>query len=461
MNIENILTITDRDGVIKIISESNDIKSDAAKNQDIYDGKHEILNRLDKTKTDANGNVIGLTPVAKLVLNYQKKIVESAVAFLFGVPVDLAKTTEGSDEAFQRLKNVLNGLKWHSQNRELARVLFIQQKAAKLYFIKNPDEKEKRKISSMVLSNKTGSFYPNFNDFGDMDAFLRTYTKTSIVDNKAVKIEIFELYTATNIITGKKINGEWIENTQPNPFGKIPVVYYEQEEKEWGDVQGLIDNQAMTLSKLTDTNEYFAAPIIKLFGEVEGAPNKNDQGKSLNCKTTIDNQGNTVKSDAEYLTWDQRPESLKLQFDMVEKYIYSFSNTADISFSSMLQNKPGNIAGTALQFLMLDPTIKSLNKQETFEPNLQREISVVQSMMEVVGLADEKDFAEMDIDINFQSILPDNLTEVVDYLNQATGGKPIMTQATAIQKNPLVTNKDDEIKALETENSIEAGTLNL
>ena len=461
MNIVDILTITDRDEVIKIISESNAPEGDPAGNQAIYEGEHEISNRLDKPKTDSNGAVIGSTTVAKLVLNYQKKIVEGAVAFLFGVPVNLSKTTEGSDEAFKVLNSTLRKLKWHGQNRELARVLFIQQRAAKLYFIKNPDEKDNAKISSMVLSNKNGSFYPNFDDTGDMDAFLRTYTKIAIVDGKEAEIEVFELYTADQIIKGEKTGGEWAEDVQANIFLKIPVVYYEQDKEEWGEVQGLIDNQELTLSKLADTNEYFSAPIIKLFGDVEGAPNKEDQGKSLNCKMTVDQQGNQVKSDAEYLTWDQRPESLKLQFDMVEKYIFSFSQTPDISFSNMLENKPGNISGVALKIMLLDSVIKSLNKQEIFEPNLQRELSVVQSMMIPLALASEADFLEMEIDIDFQSILPDNFIEIVEYLTQATGGKPIMTQASAVQKNPLVTNKDDEIAALETDDNIEAGTLNL
>jgi len=462
MNIEDILEqITDRDEILKTIAESNAPENDPVADQAVYDGEHEISNRLDKAKTDKDGNVIGSTSVARLVLQYQKKIVESAIAFLYGVPVQLSKATESGDDSFEQLKTSLYDIKWHGKNRDLARKLFIQQRAAVLYFIKNPDQADKKKLASMVLSEENGSFYPNFNDLGDMDAFLRVYDKETLIDGKKTKVPVFELYTAEQIVKGEKIGGEWIEVSNANPYGKIPVVYYEQDETEWDDVQGLIDNQELTLSKLADTNEYFSAPIIKLFGDVEGAPNKDDQGKALQCKMTTDNQGNTVKSDAEYLTWDQRPESLKLQFDMVEKYIFSFSQTPDISFSNLIENKPGNISGVALKIMLLDPVMKSLNKQEIFEPNLQRELSVIESIMVVLGLGSEADFKEMKIVIDFQSIMPDNMIEIIDYLNVATGGKPIMTQATAVQKNPLVENKDKEIEDLENEEGVEAGTLNL
>jgi SPP1 family phage portal protein len=462
MKIDDILLLGDWTKIIATIESANAYEFDPSANQEIYDGKHVILSRLDKPKKDENGNVIGTTPTAKMVLNYQKKIVESSVAFLFGSVISLIKSSEGGDEAFLFLKNALKKLKFDNQNRELARILFTQKRAAKLYYIKNPEDKLNIRLASIVLSSKNGSFYPNWDENGDMDAFLRTYTVNRLIDGKEKEVEIFELYTDTNIIKGEKGDAGWLEVSSPNPFQKIPVVYYEQEKAEWEDVQTLIDRQELSISELIDTNQYFASPIIKLIGTVTGMPNKEDQGKALNCLPVVNPQtGQSTNSDAQYLTWDQRPESLKMQFDLIEKYIFSFSQTADISFNNMIANKPGNISGVSLKLLMLDPILKSYNKQEIFDENIQRELSVVKAMLSQLNTAYANDYLEMQIDIQFNSILPDNIAEVVNYLSVASGGEPIISQETAVNKNPLVLDKEAEIAKLQSNAATQAGSFNL
>lgn len=462
MDIEQILTLNDTDKIIETIKTINKFDYSPSELQDIYDGLHEILDRPDKPKKDKNGNIIGTTQTAKLVLNYQKKIVESAVAFIFGVPVSLSKSSEGGDDSFRILKSILKNLKWDNSNRAVSRTLFTQRRVAKLFYLKNPENKESRKISYLLLDYKNGEFYPNFDSRGDMDAFLRTYEKIEIIESKTTKIKIFELYTSEQIQIGRKIEGgKWVIESTNNPFGKIPVVYYEQDKEEWGDSKTLISNQEKSLSQLADTNEYFAAPIIKLFGNVSGAPNKEEQGKALTCTPVSDGKGGMQKSDAEYLTWDQRPESLEMQFKLIENYIYSFTQTPDISFGKLLENKPGNISGVALKILLLDPIMKSLNKQEIFETGIQRELSVIKSIASVIDVGLAKDFEEMQIDVGFNSILPDNLIEVIDYLTQATGGKAVMSQETAIKNNPLVSDSQSEIEKIREDDGIEAGSLDI
>jgi SPP1 family phage portal protein len=459
MNIESIMELEDWDKRIAQIESSNKPDFDPAALQETYDGAHEILNRDNKIKTDNEGNAVDVIETAKMVLQFQKKIVDSAVAFLFGSPASLIKTTEQGDEAFAYLQKMLKKVKFNNQNRELARYLFTQRRAAKLYYIKNPDQPEK-KLGCIILSAENGNFYPNWNDDGDMDAFMRLYTKKMLVDGKEKEIDVFELYTETQIIKAEKLEGAWVETSIANPYAKIPVVYYEQDSEEWADVQSLIDRQELSLSELVDTNQYFASPIIKIIGQVENMPNKNDQGKAINCRYTTNAQGQLEKGDAQYLTWDQRPESLKMQFDIIEKYIYAFSNTPDISFTNMLQNKPGNISGTALQLLLLDPILKSYNKQEIFDENLQRELSVVMAILGTIETGYSNDYVEMDIDIQFNSILPDNIGEVINYLSVASGGDPIISKETAVNKNPLVLDKIAEIERLNQTEATQAGSLN-
>jgi SPP1 family phage portal protein len=461
MDIEKILELGDYDEIIKTIQSINEVSYNPQTYQDEYAGKHAILDRLNKVKTDEDGKPTDVTITAKLVLNYQKKIVETAIAFLLGKPVSLNKTTEGGDEAFQYLKDALDAMKWHSNTKKLARKLFIQRRAAKLFFIKNADDKLNRKVSELVLDISNGNMFPNFADNGDLDAFLRTYKKDVLIEGKIAQQEQFELYTAETIYKGAFIDNMWNVESTSNPFKKIPVVYYEQEQNEWEDVQTLIERQELSISELTDTNQYFSAPIAKLYGTVTGMAEKGEQGKLIQCEMITDAEGKTQKSDVEYLTWDQRPESLNLQLETIEKAIYSFSHTPDISFASMIKNKPGNISGAALEFLMLDAIIKSLNKQELFNENLQRELSVIMTMLGTMETKYAKDYETMKIDISFNSILPNNLSDIIDTLTTATANEPIMSQETAVQLNPMIKEKEQEIQRLKELQQIDAGTFNL
>src|SRR5690606_29248432 len=67
----------------------------------------------------------------------------------------------------------------------------------------------------------------------------------------------------------------------------------------------------------------------------------------------------------------------------------------------------------------------------------------------ITSEARETELEELDIDIQFTSILPDNLLETVQILTEANGGKPIMSQETSVASNPLVTDSDEmeKIKA--------------
>ena len=65
------------------------------------------------------------------------------------------------------------------------------------------------------------------------------------------------------------------------------------------------------------------------------------------------------------------------------------------------------------------------------------------------------------IDIIFNSVLPNNLAEIIDTLSTAVGNEPVMSQETAVQRNPLVIDKELEMQKINEQSEIEVGTLNL
>lgn len=444
--------------VIKYIEEMDESESlydgDSAEQlQAIYDGEHVILSRADKTVLKDGKQTTVHT--AKVALNYQEDIVESAIAFLLGKPVTINKDSDGGEDAFEFLTSALNDMHFHSRCKKLARKLFVQQRAAKLYFIKNPDgAKEDQKISSIVLSQENGEFFAIFDGTGDMEAFLRKYKVKRLVEGKAKEVELCELYTAEKIIYGESQNGKWVATTPMiNPYGKIPVVYYEQDKPEWKSVQSIVDETELSYSKLIDTVDYFSRPKLTVAGRVTNLPDKGEVGEILQMEIIDTPGGGTVASEAKYLTWEERSESQKLMFDLAEKYIYQFSSSAALDFLNMIQSNIGELSGSALEVLMLKPIMKAYRKQELWGEMLKREISVVMAILGTMDAKYAKDFSTMKISLTFNSILPDNISSIIDDLVQAKQGGILSTE-TAVEYNPVVKNVTQEKDRLKAEKAV-------
>jgi len=460
MNIDELLLLGDWNKIIKTLQNSTHVITDSATLRAEFNGKHKINDRAGKVKYDRNGNVVAVTDVARLLFDYQSVIVNNAVVFLFGKPLILTKTSEGGDAAFELLQQTLRELFFDIRNRQLARTVFVEKQAARLYYVHTAADGS-RNLRYLLLNCTNGTFIPNYDSDGVLDALLRIYETQVIKNTKIEKQNNFVLYTNTHVYSGIANGSKWEVTTIPNVIGKLPLVYYTQTQEEWANVRPLIENTEKTVSQLCDTNEYFSAPIAKIYGDVAGLPDKAEQGKVLQCNITTDASGQSVRSDVQYLTWDQRPESLQLQLQILKEAIFNLSATPDISFTSILAGKPGNISGVGLRLLFQQALLKSEIKQEVFLPNLYQELTIIRDYLSLIHTQFARDFAEMQITIEFQEALPANIQEIIDVLSVATGGKPIMSVETAVEKNPLVTNVTTELIGIKTNAAETAGAFNI
>ena len=425
-----------------------------------YDGERtrrtkSVGNRIDKTVDvfeEKNGEQIKTGSktifVSKLSFPFPKKIVSTAVHFLFGGKMILS--SEDTNEAFDHFSNVWQKtLKMQSKLKKLARDCMIETKAA-LYFYPQPTEidgKKALKLRCMNLNKDNGEFYPHFDNYGDMDAFLRKYT----VRVEGKDVEFAEIYTKDNSIKLKKDGGSWIhEKMDKNLFGIIPVVYVEQKQPEWESVASLIDNFENRSSRLADTNDYFAEPLLKIYGNVTKAPGKDEVGKMLEFEMKEDADGKITHGDANYATWDHVPEAIKLDLDNSWMGIFSMTSTPDLTFDNI--KGIGNVSGIALKLMFMDALIKREEKGEIFFDALSRAVSVVVAgITGYTSIKFKNSLNRDDIDISFTDQLPSDLKELVDTLTLATAGSPILSQESAVSKSSLTNNPKEEITRIREE----------
>lgn len=404
------------------------------------------------TLTDNEGNPIRLedktVQVAKVVTNIPKRIVRTAVAFMFGGEMTLS--AEDPNEGFDEFKKVfVRKLKMQSVLRKFARRVLSETKAAIVFYPVTKHEKDiagdAKKVSVLkckILStpkslNETCEFYPHFDEDDDMDGFIHKYN----ADVDGSNCECITIYTAETIYTAVKYNGVWNIIKKPNLFKKIPVVYAEVDEPEWDCIANPMDKYEMRLSRVSDTNDYFSEPMLKTYGLVN-LPSKETVGKELNFSMEVDPDTGTVyHGDADYLAWQQSIDSVKEELDRLKSEIDSGSSTPDLSFNNL--QGIGNLSGVARKFMTIEATIKASENMEIFGPVVQRAVAIIQAGM--INISHTKYASQLEdnyIDVEFGTVLPEDVAEELKNLETAS---QFNSMETIIKNSPYTDNVQEEL----------------
>lgn len=390
-----------------------------------------------ETLKDKNGEPLRLedkiVDVARIVTNFPKKEVRTSVAFLFGGQMTITGTDQ--NDGFQEFKRVWERrLKMQSVLKSFARKVLSESKAALVFYpytSKGLDGNLITELKVKTLSvprneNTFSEFYPHFDDNDDMDAFIHRYQ----VNSNGMIRNSCTIWTVDKIITAIDEMGGWVIKEVPNLFGKIPVVYADVFQPEWDEVAGIMDAREMRLSRMADTNDYFAEPILKTYG------------------------------DSDYLTWTGSQPSVDKELEETKNEQFAGTSTPDLSFDNL--KGIGNLSGVARKFMLMDATIKASENMETFGPVVQRCVSVVLAgICNITNIKYRPQLVNNLIDVEFGSILPEDLAETLQTLSIANGGKPINAQRTVTAHSPLTEDLDEEMKLMKEEEDTAAQRNNM
>ncbi|WP_372932428.1 phage portal protein [Mariniphaga sediminis] len=441
-------------------------KGDAAKEYDVYSHSvmiNDDLNRPDKkiekpvinpvtgetVIDEATGNpkvTPAIAKVNRVPASFQEIIVGRRVSFLLGNPVKYDSTFNADDTGEKALVEFVYEIEENAKtlykNKELARRMMSEMQCAELWYltelkepgfwnyvvkklgIKKPQFQLKMKILSPFLGD---TLYPLFDEFGDMIAFAREYK----LQEDGKEIQHFDVYTEeftykyANRDNGFELDKQATNSGKiPNLANKIPIVYYKQEKPEWANVQKMIERLEKLLSNHGDMNDYFGEPILAIFGQLVKAVNKGDSGKILQL---ADN------AKAGFLALDSPPESIKMEIENLEKFIYALSQTANISFAEM-KAMGKDISGYAIELLFMDAHMAAIAKEEIFGIGIQRRVNLIKSFIgNVLDVSLSEASKSVRMKPVFTPYMPKNYKEMVEMLNQAVFNEILSTE-TAIEK---------------------------
>lgn len=417
---------------------------------------HDVMSaalRPDKQKEieDDNGNVtVSTVYVTRLPIPMQKVIVDRAAAFLCGNPIQLVSqpTTDVEANLLSLVKKVWDDNKLDYESMDLASMMMGECQCAELWYIQKAtpeywagtaNEGKNYRLRCKILAPSLGDrLFPVFDSTGDMIAFGRGYSVKVNGQDEAH----FDIYTNDWYYLGKYNNG-WEFTTEPNMVKKIPVIYYSQPLPEWYDVENAIKRLEKTKSNLGDTNDYFASPMITASGEIIGFADKEDQGKVLKLENG---------AQVGYLTWDNAPESIKLELNELKSDIYDLTDTPNISFKEM--KDIGNFSGIALKMLFMAAHMKAAKKETKFGKGIQRRVNYIKAALLFINTSLSKAQA-LNIKPNFEYYLPKDLNEIITTITSAVQpGTAIMSQETAVGMNPLVEDPKKELELMQKEGTL-------
>ena len=224
-------------------------------------------------------------------------------------------------------------------------------------------------------------------------------------------------------------------------------MYIHRDEPIWEDQSGNVYEAEWTLSRNGNYIRKNARPNWVVFSD----------GKvKFGQEPTNDNAGRNVlqygqNDKAEYKTWQQAIDSIKFHVGEIKKDFFMQLQLPDMSMENM---KATPMSGEARKMMFIDAQLKVTDESGIWLELFDREINVIRAFMKKMypSLAAAIDSLQVEVIITPYQIRDE--AERISNLSNATGGKPIMSQRTAVQNLGYVDNVDEEMELIAKESSV-------
>lgn len=438
------------------------LKSQGKKNDDIQNLIKEFSLTDRSIRQTQIGNVQkdkviqGKAPVTavRIPINFQKKIVTTSVAFEVGEPATLIPN-DTENKLADLIKKIWKSNRIDSKIIKLKTIQKSETQAAMLFFMSEIKEgsffqklliaagikNQKKEIKCSVLNNSSGTMYPFFDSYQNMVAFTWEFTSKD-VEGKEQK----ETWVYTDVNVYKFIGDSLVPTVLPHGFDRIPIVYVSQENPEWFITEAMIDRLEVAVSKLGASNDYSGHPMLKIFGKVTNAPEKDEDGKAWLIPIEKDDNDKEIKGNVEFLEAQTSPESNKLEIETLEKFIFNISDTPNLSMDNLMGL---GTSGIALELMFLGPILKAKSNEGDNRTMYERIINIlISGTVNTTNTGLKTDSSTLYFDVQFNSILPNDLKKSAD-IASVLKNAGLMSTKTGVEFLAMNPDVDDELVLIE------------
>ena len=391
----------------------------------------------------------------RIALPIEQDIVNIQTAFTVGTePLLDCKPEESEEGLLTALKQVFRKNKIKYQNKKAVRSWLAEQEVAEYWYVAKDDgfwSKLKRKVAgifgksmpeyrlkSVLWSPFRGDkLYPFFDDNGDLVALSREYRKKGLDDDET---QCFMTVTK-DMVYQWEFDSDWQDKGSfRHNFKKMPIIYMYRPEAYCEKIKTLRIRLEKLLSNYADCIDYHFFPILMLFGDVEQL-----SGELKNRIVQLTG----MSANAQYLTWNQVPETVRFEVETLLSQIYGLTNTPRISFDS-LKGTGNAVSGVAFDYVFMSTHLNVENLNETVGEFMQRRVNFLVSAIGSLNPNLEEVSDTIDIDVQMQPYRLEDLSEKIDTALKAKNGE-IWSQEKAITFVGNVDSVVDEVEKIKEE----------
>ena len=399
------------------------------KMEDYYSGKHNILNKKNRTidKEDA-----------KLVHDYPGYITTIATAYFLGKPISYTLQDDKLKKDFEKLSEYLSTEEEQQENFEHSENCSIFGKSYELWY-KNADNT----IGNAVVDPRDCFVLRDDTVKKEITAAVR-WDKTKNKEDKWIyKLEVYDSTTVTTYEFLSDSDKKEVPNingvTKLHGFNQVPIIEFLNNKRAFGDfkkVVSLIDGYDEAASTSIDDMTDFTDALLVLTNV--GGTDKETLKKIKEDKLMlIDDDG-----DAKWLIKQVNDSYAQNNKNRLNQDIHKFSMIPD------MQDKEfsGNSSGVALGYKLLALEQLAAQKEMHFKKAINQRL---QLMIDFHNLK----IKATDIQKVFTRNVPKNLVEAADTAQKLQG---IVSHETILSTLPFVEDAKLELEKIKAEEDINA-----
>lgn len=383
----------------------------------------------------------GIEYLNRIGLAYQKRIVKIGTIFQCGIPyIYQASPNRQEEEFFNAFLQVISKNKMAFTDMKLTELNKRLTMCAELWYTSTKPNNDYGfdsdfELKCMVLNPEDYRLYAKFDEKND----LKSFTIHSIKE----ETETYQVFTAEHIktYTFDRLK-EWSVDVKENAIGKIPIVFYEQPQVEWHDVQNLIEIAERQRTYQSESNKRFGEPILALSGKVQGNVKPSQGGRVLELA-----EGGS----AQFIQPPNANQSFENEQRMNRRDIHEFTQTPDLS-DEFFEGKGNMLSGVGRKMAWLPAHLKVLENNSIYISALKRRISIISSFLELMNPRFKEAIQTLEITPIVTPYDIENESEMVETLMTANGNKPLISQKTAMQKFGIK-DTDAEFEQIAKENT--------
>ena len=399
------------------------------KMEDYYSGKHNILNKKDRSDKKKD---------TKLINNYPEYITTIATAYFLGKPIAYALQDDKLKKDFEKLSEYLATEEEQQENFEHSQNCSIFGKSYELWY-KNLDNT----IGNVVVDPRDCFILRDNTVKKEIIAAVR-WDKTKNKEDKWVYT--LEVYDSTSVTTYEFLSDsdkKEVPNikgvTKLHGFNQVPIIEFLNNKRAFGDfkkVVSLIDGYDEAASTSIDDMTDFTDALLVLTNV--GGTDKETLKKIKEDKLMlIDDDG-----DAKWLIKQVNDSYAQNNKNRLNQDIHKFSMIPD------MQDKEfsGNSSGVALGYKLLALEQLAAQKEMHFKKAINQRL---QLMIDFYNLK----IKSTDIQKVFTRNVPKNLVEAAETAQKLQG---IVSHETILSILPFIEDAKGELEKIKAEEDINA-----